>query len=143
MASRKEQKERARQARLEAEREAGARAAKARRIRLGGGGVLGVAAVAAVVAAIASGGGGGGSSTTSGPAPAASGAKLPAPKITDLAAAVKAAGCTTIDPPPSVALAPQNRQHVDVGTKLTFGTNPPSYGRHYPSPASDGYYPPG
>jgi hypothetical protein len=81
-----------------------------------------------------------GSSAT---APTASGVTLPPPKITSLAAAARAAGCTTIDPPASVALAGQNRQHVNPGTKVNYGTNPPSYGPHYPSPASDGYYPAG
>jgi len=143
MASRKEQKERAREARLAAEREAAAKAARTRRITLGGGGALALAVAVAVVVAAASGGRGSSTSTAPTPAQAASGAKLPPPKITDLGAAATAAGCTTIDPPPSLALAPQNRQHVDPSTKLKFATNPPSYGAHYPTPASDGYYPPG
>jgi hypothetical protein len=68
MASRKEQKERARQQRLAAERAAAEQAAKRRRLRLGGG--VGVAIVAGVVIAIvaaSSGGashGGGGSGPT-------------------------------------------------------------------------------
>jgi len=141
MASRKEEKERARQQRLEAERAAAVKAARARRTRLAGGGLLAVAIVAGVVVAIAS--GGGGSSTSSVTAPAASGVKLPASRITSLAAAAKAAGCATIDIPASVALAGQNRQHVDPGTRVTYATNPPSYGSHYPGPASDGYDSPG
>ncbi len=142
MASRKEQKERAREARLAAEREAATKAAKARRIRLGGGGVLAVAAVAAVAVAMAS-GGGGGSGTGSPITPAPNGVKLPAPKLSNLIAAAKAAGCVSIDTPDSVARTDQNRTHVDPSTKVTYQTNPASYGPHYPSPASDGEYKPG
>ncbi|MDQ6776252.1 MAG: DUF3105 domain-containing protein [Actinomycetota bacterium] len=142
MASRKEQKERARETRLAAEREAAAKAARARRIRLGGGGVLVVAVVAALVAVIAS-GGGSGSGTGVPITPAPNGVKLPAPKISDLAAAAKAAGCVSIDTPDSIARAAQNRMHVDPSTKLTYQTNPASYGPHYPTPASDGEYKPG
>ena len=141
MASRKEQKERAREARLAAEREAAANAAKARRIRLAGGCVLGIGAVAAVVAAIAA-GGGGGSGTGSPITPSPNGVKLPAPKVSNLTAAAKAAGCMTIDTPDAIARTDQNRTHVDPSTKVTYQTNPPSYGPHYPSPASDGEYKP-
>jgi len=142
MASRKEQKERARQERLAAERAAAVGAAKAQRFRLAGGAVLAVAIVAAVVVAISS-GGGGGSSAGSPITPAVNGVKLPAQKLTNLAAASKAAGCVSIDTPDSVARAAQNRTHVDPGTKTSYQTNPPTYGPHYPTPASDGEYKPG
>jgi hypothetical protein len=138
MASRKAQKEAARQARLEAERAAAAKAARALRIRLAGGGVLGVAAIAAVVIAILAGGSSGGTGHAITPAP--NGVKLPAQRITDLAAAAKAAGCATINTPDSVALSGPNRTHVDPSTKVNYATNPPSYGAHYPAPASDGEY---
>ena len=140
MASRKEQKERARQARLTAEREAAANAARARRLRIGLGLPLTIAIVAGIAVAITT-SRGGGSRAASVPAPA--GVKLPAPKVRVLASAAKTAVCVTIDPAPSVALSPQNRTHVNPGTKVTYRTTPPSYGPHYPSPASDGYYPPG
>jgi hypothetical protein len=142
VASRKEQKEQARQARLAAERERAAQAAKARRLRLAGGGVVGLAAVLAVIVAIAS-GGGAGSSAGSPIKPAPNGVKLPTAKLSNLTAATKAAGCVAIDTPDSVARADQNRTHVDPGTKVTYQTNPPSYGPHYPTPASDGEYKPG
>jgi hypothetical protein len=141
MASRKEQKERARQARLAAERQAAAKAARVRRFRIGLGVPLTIAIVAAIAIAIAAGGGGGGSHAVS--APASSGVKLPAPKTTDLATAVRAAGCVRIDTPDAVARSDQNRRHVDPSTKVNYQTDPPSYGPHYPTPASDGYYPPG
>jgi len=142
MASRKEQKEAARQARLAAEAEAKAKAARARRMQLGMGGIAGVAAVAAAAIAIAAGGGKTGTGNPSSAPGAPAGVKLPAQKIADLATAAKAAGCVLIDTPDSVALASANRQHVAVGTKVNYATNPPSYGPHYPVPASDGIYTP-
>jgi len=90
---------------------------------------------------VAIGAGGGGASKTATPVqPSASGVKLPAPTNSNLSSAAKAAGCVTIDTPPAVADAPQNRQHVDPSAKVQYATNPPSYGAHYPSPASDGEY---
>jgi hypothetical protein len=137
MASRKEQKEAARQARLEAERAAAAKAARTQRVRLAAGGVLGVAAIVAAVIAILAGGGSGTGHTVT---PSANGVKLPGQKITDLAAASKAAGCVITNTPDSIALSTQNRNHVDPSTKVKYDTNPPSYGAHYPTPASDGEY---
>lgn len=140
MASRKEQKERARQERLAAEREAAAKAARSQRIRVAGG-VIGVAAVVAVVIAVV--GGGAGATGTGTPfKPAAKGVNLPTPKISSLPAAVQAAGCVTIDTPDSIARTDANRTHVSPGTKVPYATNPPSYGPHYPVPASDGEYKP-
>src|SRR5438094_840143 len=80
-----------------------------------------------------------GSPTTPSSAPA--GVKLPAQKIADLGEAAKTAGCTVINPDQSVATSGANRQHVSPGTKVKYATNPPSYGPHYPAPASDGIYP--
>jgi hypothetical protein len=140
MASRKEQKEQARARRLAEEQARAERARKERRIRMIGGVLLGAAAVVAVVVAIGAGG-----SSGSNPAPihpSANGVKLPAPKISNLAQAAKAAGCTIIDTPDSIARTGPNRQHVSPGTKLRYATNPPSYGPHYPTPASDGEYAP-
>lgn len=105
------------------------------------GGVVAVAVVAVVVVAIASGGGGGGGKATP-IKPAPGGVNLPAQKITNLATAAKAAGCVIIDTPDSIARTDQNRTHVDPGTKVPYATNPPSYGPHYPTPASDGEYQP-
>jgi len=143
MASRKEQKERARQERLAAERAAAARAARALRMRFAGGGAIALAAVVAVVIAIASGGGGSNGTGKGTPIrPAANGVKLPALKISSLPAAAKAAGCVSIDTPDSIARTDANRTHVAAGTKVPYATNPPSYGPHYPTPASDGAYSP-
>ncbi len=139
MASRKEQKEQARARRKAEEMRLAERARRDRRLRLGGGGVLVVIAVIAVV--VAAGAGGGGTATPIQPAP--HGAKLPSRRLSNLVAAVKAAGCTTLDTPLAIADAPQNRQHVSSSTKLRYATNPPSYGAHFQSPASDGLYAPG
>jgi len=105
--------------------------------------VLGVIAIAAVGIAIAA-GGGGGKTGAGNPITTAdtNGVKLPAQKLTNLSAAVKAAGCVTVDTPDSIARTSQNRTHVVPGTKVPYPTNPPSYGPHYPTPASDGEYKP-
>jgi hypothetical protein len=141
MASRKEQKERARQERLEAERAQAARAARAKRLRMGAGGGLALAALVAAGVAIAIGSSKSGTGKTSSPS-APSSVKLPAQTISDLPTAVKAAGCVTIDTPQSISWNGNNRNHVSPGTKVNYKTNPPSYGDHYPAPASDGVYQP-
>lgn len=132
MASRKEQKERAKAERIAREQAAASQAARRSRIRntlI----ALAVVAVAVIVVIASTSGGSGPQTVASGNLP-----KLPAQTITDLTAAARAAGCVTRDT--TVGLQPQNRQHVNPGTKLHFATNPPSYGPHYPTPASDGDY---
>lgn len=140
MASRKEQKEQARARRLAEEQARTQRERRERRLRLVGGTIVAAVAVAAVLIAISS--GSGGSSTAQPIHPAPNGVKLPAQKITKLTLAAKAAGCVMINTPDSVALTSQNRNHVNPGTKVHYATNPPSYGPHYPAPASDGEYKP-
>ena len=125
---------------MEAEKAAAEKAARARRMQLSLGGVAAVAAVAAVAIAVAAGGGKTGTGKTSNQAPP--GLKLPAQKVTNLLTAVKSAGCTEIDTPQSIAWTSANRQHVSPGTVVHYVTNPPSYGPHYPAPASDGIYTP-
>src|SRR5205814_608280 len=104
MASRKEQKEQARQRRLAEERARAERAQRMRRMQMGLGGVLAALAVAAVVIVVISSSGGKVKGTGS-PVKVAdtTGVKLPALKISDLNAAIKAAGCVTIDTPDSIA----------------------------------------
>ena len=132
MASRKDQKEKLRQERLE--REAAAASAAARRRRLGYivAGVL-VAAVVVAVAAIAlsSGGGdsGGDSNANSGSWPDGS---IPARKITDLDAAAKAAGCKVSSPKDEGRGHTEKQQH--------YKSQPPSSGAHNPTPAHDQAY---
>ncbi len=128
MASRKEQKERARVERLAREQE---RAAQARRRRLGqlGGGALALVIVVVVVATVAP--GGGGSSAIPKP-PTGGGPPIPAQKISDLSAAVKAAGCALSTYPNF------GQQHTTATVK--YKTNPPTSGPHNPTPAHDGDY---
>src|SRR6202011_239159 len=101
MASRKAQKEAARQARLEAERAAAAKAARAQRVRLAGGGLLGVGAiVAGVIALLAAGSRGGTGHAITRPA---NGVKLPAQTTTALTAAAAAAGCVMTNTPDAIS----------------------------------------
>jgi Protein of unknown function (DUF3105) len=141
MASRKEQKEQARARRLAEEEARKERERRTQRLRMTIGGVIAVVAAAGVGIAIAA-GGGGKSHAPSGSliTPSPGGVKLPAQKISDLTAAVKAAGCTETDTPDAIARVDSERTHVPPGTKVKYVTNPPSYGPHYPVPASDGEY---
>jgi hypothetical protein len=136
MASRAEEKERRRQERMALEESERKSAARTRRLQLAGGALLGVAAVVAVVIAVTS--GGSSSSSGSGPSPAdsaSSSVKLPVRKVTDLAAAAKAAGCVVKSFPL------EGRDHTTA--KVTYKTNPPTSGNHNPDPAEDGFYPNG
>jgi Protein of unknown function (DUF3105) len=144
MASRKQQKEEARQRRLAEERARQEREQRARRMQMGLGGLLAAIAVAVIAVVVVSSSGSSKLSGTGSPTKVAdtSGVKLPALKISDLNAAVKAAGCTTLDTPDSIARTDANRTHVQPGTKVPYATNPPSFGPHYPVPASDGEYAP-
>jgi hypothetical protein len=131
MASRKDQKEKLRQERLERERAAAAAAASRRRIGYVVAGVL-VAAVVVAVAVIAlSGGGSGGKSGSSSGGSWPSGS-IPAQKIKDMDAAVKAAGC--------VYKTPKNEGAGHVTTKVKYKSEPPTSGSHNPVPAHDQAY---
>jgi hypothetical protein len=140
MASRKQEKEAARRRRIAEEQARAAQERRDQRIRLFG--AVGIGAVAVVAAVVIAAGSGSSKSGTGTPDKQAktSGVKLPAAKTTNLTAAVKAAGCTTIDTPDAIARTDQNRTHLQPGTKVKYATNPPSYGPHYPAPASDGEY---
>jgi len=131
MARRAEEKERRRREREAREAEEARAVERSRRLRL----LLigGVVAAAAVVLAVALLSGGGGSS---GPEPAATGgeAAIPARKVTDLAAAARAAGCTLRSYPQ----ADRFRGHTTA--RVHYKTNPPTFGAHDPTPASDGDY---
>jgi hypothetical protein len=129
MASRKEQKEKLRQERLEREQAAAAAAGRRRRLGYIVAGALVAAVVVAVVAiAFASGGGSGksGSSASSGSWPSGS---IPSRKIADLDAAVKAAGCTLKNPKSEGAGHTTKPQ--------TYKSQPPTSGSHNPVPAHD------
>ncbi|HMJ33049.1 MAG TPA: DUF3105 domain-containing protein [Baekduia sp.] len=135
MSSRQEEKERRRLERQQREQAEAGKAANRRRLQLVAGGVLAIAAAAAVIAAVASSGGGGSGSDSQ----ASSGygsAAIPAKKISDFDAAVKASGCTF------KAYSSEGRTHLTSETANFDGykTNPPTSGTHRPTPAQDGVY---
>jgi hypothetical protein len=135
MSSRLEEKQRRREEREAAERQHQASTARTRRLQMVGGGVL-IAAVIAVGIVLVAGGGGG---SKSGPNAKTTGAAIPAAgpnaKPDKLAAAAKAAGCTTKTYPA------EGRNHTTAQVK--YKTNPPTSGDHNPTPAQDGIYDPG
>jgi len=123
VASRKEQKARAREARLAGERAAAERARRARLLRYALGGAASVAALIVVVIVVVNG------SRSTPP--------IPPQRTADLTIAAAAAGCQV------KSYSYDNnadRAHVPDGTKVHYKTNPPSFGPHYATPASDGDY---
>jgi Protein of unknown function (DUF3105) len=132
VASRKEEKERLRQERLEAER-AAASGGSRRTLGLVVGGLLVVAAIAAVVGVIIA-GGDGGSKKGGLEADDRSGTKPPAVQVADLDKAAKLAGCTARKFPI------EGRTHVSPGTKVRYRTTPPTSGNHFPLATEDGAY---
>ena len=136
MSSRQEEKERRRLERQAREQAEASKAASKRRLQLVAGGVLGLAAIAAVIAAVVSSGSSGNSDKASA---AYVNASLPAKKISDFNAAVKAAGCTFKTYPS------EGRTHLpsDTAVNNKYKTNPPTSGDHRPTPAEDGVYAPG
>lgn len=141
MASRKDEKARLRAEREERERTAAAGARRKRLIGYGAAGVLGAAAlVALIVVALAGGDGGGGSGgnpdggPATGPSDPADFPSSPVPpqRITDLAQASKAAGCT------AKSFRSEGDDHVP--DDVTYKSNPPHSGNHDPVPIEDGLY---
>jgi hypothetical protein len=133
VSSRQEEKERRRREREEREAAERRKASSRRRLQLVAGGVIGLAAIVAVVAAIAS-SGGNDSKTKSGDKLAT--APIPARKITNFDAAVKASGCTFKTFPS------EGREHLPSNDAVNnnYKTNPPTSGNHRPIPADDGVY---
>jgi hypothetical protein len=131
MASRKEQKEKLRQERLERERSQAAAAARRRRMGYAvAGGLVAAVAIALVAIAMASGGSSGDSSAASASFPSAG--SLPKRKETDLDAAATAAGCTL------KTLKSEGRGHTT--NAVTYKSEPPTSGAHNPVPAHDAAY---
>jgi hypothetical protein len=120
---------------MEAEAAAAKSAGRARRLQLAGGVILGLALIGVLVAVVLGGGGGGGNGKGPNSDAAPSSAKIPAEKIADFDAAVKASGCTY------EKLPIQGRTHTTE--KVDYDTNPPASGPHNPNPAEDGKYDPG
>jgi hypothetical protein len=142
VASGKDQKEQARAKRLAEEQARVERERRQRRLGMLSGVALLAAALVAIAIAISSGSSSSANGLPSPTTPATTHVVLPAWRIKDLPAAARAAGCTRIDTPDSIARTDQNRAHVDPGTNVNYQTSPPSYGPHYPDPASDGEYAP-
>ncbi len=147
MASRKEEKERLRQARLEAEkREA---AGQRKRLMLGYGiaGVLALAVLVGIFVVATSGGGGGASgeahtnavtgSTNGVPVDDRTGTPPPGVKVSNLKVAARDAGCVL-----RLKLPDEGHNHVSPGTKVKYDTNPPTSGDHVqpPDQQADGAY---
>lgn len=135
VASRKEEKERLRQERLEREQALAASAARRKRLGKIVAGVVALASLGAVIAvAVGSGGGGGGGGDGDGGGGSAffPDTSVPARKVRDLREAASAAGC--------VLTKPKNEGAGHVETKVKYKSNPPTSGEHAPAPASDGAY---
>src|SRR4051794_41005422 len=134
MASRQEQKEARRKARLEQEQAERKAESRRKRLQLVLGGVLAVGIIVGVVVAIMAGSGGGKDSGDPKVADA-NGVTLPDQKTSDLQEAVKAAGCTV------KTEKDEGRGHEDkTFTAADYKTNPPTSGTHFPSAAQDGIY---
>jgi len=128
VASRKEQKERARAERIAKEQELAAAKARRRRLNQAGGGLLALVALGVVIVAIASGGGKSSTPTL----PTGGGPPIPPQRLTSLATAAKAAGCVVQDYPNF------GQQHTTAA--VHYRTNPPTSGAHNPTWAHDGSY---
>jgi len=129
MASRKEQKEKLRQERLEREQAAAAAAARKKRMGYTVAGILVAAVVVALVVIVASGSGGGGSSASASDWPSGS---IPARKTSDLDVAVRSGGCKLT--------SPKNEGRGHKLKRENYKTQPPTSGAHNPIPASDKAY---
>ncbi len=152
MATRKDEKERRRLERLEAER--ADEAARKRRAILGyaGAGLLAAVVVAGIVVAVVSGGGGSSTSDTPGAAhidlsvgsqngvaaDGRTGTNPPALRVANLRAAAKAAGCDL-----QLNLPDEGNTHIPRGSPTpNYHTNPPTSGNHVEPPyqQADGAY---
>jgi hypothetical protein len=140
VASRKEEKERRRQERLDWERSQQEQGRKRRTYSIVAGGVLVLAAAAAIIVAVAAGGGDGSGghdpgSREGGTELAVAAVDPPAQETNNIDQAAKAADCELKNP------AIEGREHLkpDAATPK-YKTNPPTSGNHDPVPASDGAY---
>jgi hypothetical protein len=140
VASRQEEKEARRKARMELERKEAAAAARRKRLQMVGGGVLGLIAIAAVVVAIvaAAGGSDENEASSSSGSGASADVRIPAQETSDMEEAAKAAGCTLTNAKYEGA----NHEEKDF-TPADYKTNPPTSGNHFPDWYDDGVYEPG
>jgi hypothetical protein len=136
MASKQEEKERRRQERMEAERREQTKAKRLRLVQLVVAGILVLAIGTGAVIALVGGGDGGDvdAATPTVPADTESDVAIPEQEEEDLEAAVEAAGCEL------GTFTSEGQQHVADDEQVEYGTNPPTSGPHYATPAQDGVY---
>lgn len=149
MATRKEEKERLRAARLEAERRESLAARKRLILGYGAAGILTLAVLVGIVVAISSGGGGSDGDTPAAAhidtatghvndvAPDGREGTTPAPlQNLDLENAAATASCTL-----RLNLPNEGDTHLEPGAPTPkYRTNPPTSGNHNPEPQADGAY---
>ena len=151
MASRKEEKEKRRAERLEAERQEAAAARRRMLLGYGAAGVLAAAVLAGIVVVVASGGGSSsdgdfpdaahivsvaGSKTNGTEPDGREGTPPPPVQQADLEKAAQAAGCTL-----QLNLPDEGNTHISPNAPTPhYGTRPPTSGDHSPIPQSDGAY---
>ena len=134
MASRQEEKEARKQARLEAEQREAKTVAKQRRIQLLAGGLAAAVIVVGVVVLVLSGGGSKDTDGGKAPEPVAD-VNLPAQKTEDEQQAAKLASCTLT----TSKIEGRGHEQRDF-TEADYKTNPPTSGTHFPEWAQDGVY---
>jgi hypothetical protein len=138
MASRQEEKEARRRARIEQEEAERKSASRRKRLQLLGGGVLGLGVIAAIVIVLLTGGTGHSEDEGDARAVNANLPTLPGQEETDIEDAAKAAGCDLQHP------ADEGRGHeTRTFAQSDYKTNPPTSGTHFPQWAADGIYDPG
>jgi hypothetical protein len=147
MASRREERERLRQARLEREEEQAGAQKRKTMLAYVGAGIVGLAVLVGIVVVVAGSGGGGSSdaahinqssgSTNGVPVDERTGTEPPAVKVSNLRAAAREGGCTL-----RLGLTDEGHVHVPPGTKVRYKTNPPTSGNHVepPNQQADGAY---
>lgn len=138
MASRKEQKERLKEERLEREREAQSAERRKRLVGYGAGGVLVVGVIVALVVVLLAGGSDDGAASGGGSEPASTGdlpeGEAPPQEVSDLDEAVRAANCKLTEE------NDEGSDHVPPDTDVEYEANPPTSGDHFAVPAEDGAY---
>ncbi len=147
MASRREERERLRQARVEREQEQAGAQKRKTMLAYVAAGIVGLAVLVGIVIVVSGSGGGGssdsahinqGSGSTNGVAvDDRAGTKPEAVKVTDLRSAAKQANCVL-----KLNLTDEGHTHVSPGTKVRYKTNPPTSGNHVEPPyqQADGAY---
>ncbi|HWO15995.1 MAG TPA: DUF3105 domain-containing protein [Solirubrobacterales bacterium] len=147
MASRREERERLRQARLEREQEQASAQKRKTMLAYVAAGIVGLAVLVGIVVVIAGSGGGGSSdaahinqssgSTNGVAVDDRTGTEPPAVEIANVREAAKAADCTL-----RLGLPVEGKTHVPPGTEIRYKTNPPTSGNHVEPPyqQADGAY---